>query len=132
LGGTASATPGTGVKPISAYLAVQPNARIINTSLAGLGGLRIATGCGGAAWANFVGAIDNFTIGVQSNNTTYDFDPDPVGPSLPSPGSPVTPSPPLATTGGSSECAALRAALKKAKSKKKRRKIRSRLRAQGC
>jgi hypothetical protein len=70
------AGPGVNVKSLAQYLSCQPNARIINAG-GGLGGFRIATGCGGAAWANFDGNIDNVSIGVSGTETTFDFDPDP-------------------------------------------------------
>lgn len=70
------AGPGANVKSLAQYLSCQPNARIINTAT-GQGGFRIATGCGGAAWANFDGNIDNVSIGVSGTETTFDFDPDP-------------------------------------------------------
>lgn len=69
------AGPGANVKSLAQYLSCQPNARIINAA-GGLGGFRIATGCGGAAWANFDGNIDNVTIAVSGAETTFDFDPD--------------------------------------------------------
>ena len=47
---------------LQSYAASHPNARIINT-LAGLGGVRFVAGCGGGTWANFVGNIDNVSIG---------------------------------------------------------------------
>lgn len=59
---------------IDSYVEDHPTARIINTPT-GQGGIRIATGCGGAAWANFVGNADAFAIGVSGNTTTYDFEP---------------------------------------------------------
>jgi hypothetical protein len=57
---------------LSTYLATHPNAAIVNV---GGGGVILAAGCGGAAWANFVGNADQLTIGVNSSNTTYDFEP---------------------------------------------------------
>ena len=67
LNGIAGATQGS-PKPLSAYLAAQPNARIASS------GLRIATGCEGTSWAGFVGDIDALTIGVRGSSTTYDFE----------------------------------------------------------
>lgn len=72
--GVAGASPGTGVKPLSAITALHPNAVIYNSS-GPLGGVRIVAGFGAGAWDNFIGNVDNFTIGVSGNNTTYDFDP---------------------------------------------------------
>lgn len=72
--GVAGANPGTGVKPLSAITALHPNAVIYN-STGPLGGVRIVAGFGAMAWDNFIGNVDAFTIGVNSNNTTYDFEP---------------------------------------------------------
>jgi hypothetical protein len=74
--GIAGATPGTGVKSLAAYFAAQPTARIINSST-GVGGFRIATGCGAGAWDNFDGNADNLLVGVSGANTTYDLEPQP-------------------------------------------------------
>jgi hypothetical protein len=73
LKGTNGANPGTGVKSLSDYGAGFPNAAIINSST-GAGGFRVATGCGGGAWTNFVGNADAVIIGVNGNTTTYDFE----------------------------------------------------------
>jgi hypothetical protein len=71
--GLAGATPGTGVKPLSAYLAAFPNARIVNSTAGG--GLRVAAGFGSPSWNNFVGNVDCVTIGVRGGTTTtYDFE----------------------------------------------------------
>jgi hypothetical protein len=59
---------------LNTYIAAHPNATIVNSST-GLGGVRIVVGFGAPAWNNFIGNVDNFTIGVSGNNTTYDFDP---------------------------------------------------------
>jgi hypothetical protein len=67
-------TPGAGVNTLAAYLAAQPNARIVN-SATGAGGFRIATGCGAGAWDNFDGNADNVLVGVGSANTLYDLEP---------------------------------------------------------
>ncbi|MDQ3930349.1 MAG: hypothetical protein M3328_14550, partial [Chloroflexota bacterium] len=53
---------GPPVMTLQTYAAANPNARIIN-SISGLGGVRFVAGCGGSTWANFVGNIDNVTIG---------------------------------------------------------------------
>ena len=71
--GTAGATPGTGVKPLSAIIAAFPNATIINTTSGG--GVRIVAGFGAGAWDDFVGNADAFKIGVSGCNTTYNFEP---------------------------------------------------------
>jgi uncharacterized repeat protein (TIGR01451 family) len=76
--GTAGAGPGTNVKSLSAIIAAQPNARIVNSGT-GLGGLRIVTGFGDGAWDNFVGNVDNVRVGVSGATTIYDFD---IAPSL--------------------------------------------------
>jgi autotransporter-associated beta strand protein len=73
-GGIAGANPGTEVKSLADYIAAQPNARIIN-SATGVGGFRIATGCGAGAWDNFDGNADNLLVGVNGANTTYDLEP---------------------------------------------------------
>ena len=68
-----AAGPGANVKSIATYLTCQPNARILNSGT-GLGGVRLVTGIGAGAWDDFLGAADNFTIGVSGVNTTYDFE----------------------------------------------------------
>ena len=73
LNGTASATAGNGVKPLSAIIAAQPNARIVPV---GSGGLRIAAGFGEGAWDNFVGDTDNVTVDFTgAPGITFDFEP---------------------------------------------------------
>jgi hypothetical protein len=57
---------------LTQYLATHPHAKIVNTTS---GGVRLAAGCGGAAWTNFVGYADNLTIGVKGTNTTFNFEP---------------------------------------------------------
>jgi hypothetical protein len=71
----AGADPGANVKTIAQYLAVQPNARIMNSTSGG--GVRVLAGCGGGAWANFDGNLDNLKIAYAGNDTTFDFDPNP-------------------------------------------------------
>ncbi|HKY05766.1 MAG TPA: LamG domain-containing protein, partial [Blastocatellia bacterium] len=89
--GLAGSGPGTNVKSIAQLLAAAPNARLAPT---GTGSIRIATGCGGAAWANFDGNVDALMVGTDSesemlpdNVTTYDFEPTPLvdGPCVPPP-----------------------------------------------
>lgn len=75
LNNTCGAGIAANVKSLAQYLSCQPNARIINAT-GGLGGFRIATGCGGSAWANFDGNIDNVSIVVNGTETSFDFDPD--------------------------------------------------------
>jgi hypothetical protein len=71
--GIAGATPGTGVKSLSDYLAVQPNARIVN-SPDGLGGVRLVHGFASATDV-FDGNVDAVTIGVRGKTFIYDFEP---------------------------------------------------------
>jgi hypothetical protein len=71
--GTNGANAGTGVKSLSDYAAGYPNAAIVNSS-SGAGGFRIATGCGGGSWTNFVGNADQVIIGANGNTTTFDFE----------------------------------------------------------
>ncbi len=71
--GNAGSGPGTGVISLSTYLAAFPNSTIVNTS-SGSGGIRIVTGFGAGAWDNFVGNVDNVTIGVNGNSTTFNFE----------------------------------------------------------
>jgi hypothetical protein len=72
INGFAGMNPAAGVRDLATYLAVFPNSRILNSGT-GLGGLRIVAGFGAPAWDNFIGNVDNFTIGVNGANTTYDF-----------------------------------------------------------
>ncbi|MDT7807075.1 MAG: hypothetical protein QOJ70_888 [Acidobacteriota bacterium] len=59
---------------IAAYVNEHPDATIVNTET-GKGGLRIATGCGGGAWTNFIGNADNLVISAQGRDTVkYDFE----------------------------------------------------------
>ena len=58
---------------LDTYIAAHPNATIVNSST-GLGGVRIVAGFGAVAWDNFIGNVDAFTIGVNSDNTTYNFE----------------------------------------------------------
>jgi hypothetical protein len=72
--GIAGAGPGADVKTIDQYLAVEPDATIVNTA-EGLGGLRLVAGFGGPGdWGGFVGNADCLTIGVAGEATTYDFE----------------------------------------------------------
>ncbi|HVM30316.1 MAG TPA: hypothetical protein VM305_06060 [Candidatus Limnocylindrales bacterium] len=56
------------------YVAAHPGARLASPAN-GDGSLRIVAGFGAGAWDNFVGNADAFSIGVDGNNTTYDFEP---------------------------------------------------------
>lgn len=75
--GTAGATPGTGVKPLSDIIAAEPAATIVNSGASG--GVRIVAGFGAGAWDNFIGNVDDFVIGVNGCNTTFNFEPE-IGP----------------------------------------------------
>lgn len=35
----------------------------------------LLVGCGGPSWAGFAGNVDKLVIGVNGNNTVYDFEP---------------------------------------------------------
>ncbi len=73
LNGFAGATSGMGVQTLEHYLVEYPEAKIVNSST-GAGGIRIATGCGGSTWTNFVGNADNLRITTPDGSTTYDFE----------------------------------------------------------
>jgi hypothetical protein len=71
--------PGTGVAPLSAFLALFPNATIQNVpNLFGPGadanGVTLQFGYADPAYS-YNGYIDNVTIGVAGNSTTFDFEP---------------------------------------------------------
>jgi uncharacterized repeat protein (TIGR01451 family) len=75
-GGWWSANDGFGGPPLhtlAGYATLHPTARIINTNT-GQGGLRVAAGCGGAAWANFVGNFDAVRVGVSGTTNQFDFE----------------------------------------------------------
>ncbi|HEX6178015.1 MAG TPA: Calx-beta domain-containing protein, partial [Thermoanaerobaculia bacterium] len=74
LNNTAGAGPGTNVKPLSTILAAQPNARLATDTT---GAIRIVAGFGAGAWDNFIGNVDNVSIGSGSTSTVYDFEPEP-------------------------------------------------------
>jgi hypothetical protein len=66
-----------GVNPLSYYLATYPNAKIITWyPLTDGYGTQFQAGqnSAGAPWANFVGDVDNFTIGVNCDEGVYDFE----------------------------------------------------------
>jgi hypothetical protein len=71
------ATPGTGVEPLSFFLAptAYPLATIAQGSHPGLGGIAMRVGFGSDGETED-GSVDAFTIGVADVNTTYDFEPD--------------------------------------------------------
>ncbi len=56
--------------PLSALLAVHPNATIVNSS--GIGGLRVFVGEASPA-DSFLGNVDLLTIAVKNVGTTYNF-----------------------------------------------------------
>ncbi|MFN8512157.1 MAG: S-layer homology domain-containing protein [Thermomicrobiales bacterium] len=65
---------------LATFLAANPDAEIISPGNPA-GGLAVRAGCGGAAWANFVGNLDNLSTGRSLDNqpnervdTTYNFD----------------------------------------------------------
>jgi outer membrane protein OmpA-like peptidoglycan-associated protein len=73
--------PGTGVVPMSYILSQYPNAYIVNMSQASSpftpiarGGIGVEVGEGGDP-DQFVGNVDNFTIGTSASTTTYNFEP---------------------------------------------------------
>ena len=66
---------GTGVEPFSTFITAHPNAAIAATS-GGLGGLEFRVGQAGATDRSN-GYVDNVTIGVNGQSTTYDFEPVP-------------------------------------------------------
>jgi hypothetical protein len=70
--GDGGCDPGTGVCALSNYLAAHPNAAIVNTD-GGLGGVRFDVGFASAN-DQFNGYVDNFTIGIMGQNTTFDFE----------------------------------------------------------
>ncbi|HEY0005510.1 MAG TPA: hypothetical protein VGB17_11925 [Pyrinomonadaceae bacterium] len=73
IGGWWTETGGPPLVTLQSYIAAHPDARVLKTT-SGLGSFRIATGCGGAAWANFIGNVDAVIIGFNGNTTTYDFE----------------------------------------------------------
>jgi hypothetical protein len=67
--------PGSNAITFAAYLALHPDATIINDpSQGGLGGIRIASGFASPE-DNFNTNVDAFTIGTSSGTTTYNFEP---------------------------------------------------------
>jgi uncharacterized repeat protein (TIGR01451 family) len=74
LNGTAGAGPGTNVKPLSAILEVEPDARLTTTNG---GSVRIAAGFGEGAWNNFIGFADALGISFNLPMLIYDFEPVP-------------------------------------------------------
>jgi hypothetical protein len=74
------ANPGIGARPLSDFIAQYPDATIYNPATTdspkGVGGVRFAVGFASPT-DNFDGNVDMFTIGVQGNSTSYDFEPPP-------------------------------------------------------
>ena len=66
------AGPGSNVEPLDNFITAFPNARL---NVAASGSLRLVAGFGAGSWDNFVGNVDNVTVGVSTANTTYDFEP---------------------------------------------------------
>jgi hypothetical protein len=66
--------PGTGVMPLSTFVADFPNATIQNGGLPGLGGVALQVGFADST-SQFDGYVDDFTIGINGANATYDFEP---------------------------------------------------------
>jgi len=66
-----------GVEPLSTFLAAYPLATIQNGGYPGLGGIAMQVGFGSSGDTED-GYVDNFTIGINGSNTTYDFDPNPL------------------------------------------------------
>jgi hypothetical protein len=79
------ATFGPPLRTLANYIALHPDARIINRT-DGAGGLRLVAGGGAGAWDNFVGNVDAFTVGVSINLTTYNFEADTDGDGTPDAG----------------------------------------------
>ncbi len=79
---------GPPVVPLSAIVALYPNAVIRNDSPSGNGGVRLIAGGGAGAWDNFIGNVDAFSIGVSGVTTTFDFEASAA--TTPSGGPPVT------------------------------------------
>jgi hypothetical protein len=82
-GATTPGAPGSGVVPLSYVLAKYPNAYIVNATdtLSGFpsttqGGIGVEVGETGDP-DEFVGNVDNFSIGTATATTTYNFEPNP-------------------------------------------------------
>jgi hypothetical protein len=69
------AGPGTGVQPLSTFLSFFTDPTIVaNIPYYPNDGLALTVGFGSTT-DNFLGYVDNMTIGVNGSNTTYDFEP---------------------------------------------------------
>jgi hypothetical protein len=65
--------PGSNATTFANLLALHPNATIVPRG-DGFGGVRLSAGGGAPDWNDFDGNVDNFTFGVNGNNTTYNFE----------------------------------------------------------
>jgi hypothetical protein len=68
------AGPGTGVEPLSAFLAAYPDATIASSGFPGLGGIALQVGFGSNGETED-GYVDDFSIGFGGSVTDYNFDP---------------------------------------------------------
>jgi hypothetical protein len=78
--------PGANAMTLSQYLALRPDATIINDAGQGIGGIRIASGFASAS-DNFNAYVDNFTIGTAAGSKTYNFELTTPTADVPEPGS---------------------------------------------
>ena len=68
--GTGGAGPGVNVKSLDDILAGYPDAEI---TVSANGNVRFVAGFGDGAWDNFLGSIDNVTVGVNGVDQTFTF-----------------------------------------------------------
>jgi Ca2+-binding RTX toxin-like protein len=76
-GGWWSLNAGTFGPPLTsldAYIAAHPGARLAAPA-SGAGSVRLVTGFGAGAWDNFVGSVDEVSIGFNGNVDSFDFGP---------------------------------------------------------
>jgi len=68
--------PGGEFQPLSHYIGLFPNAKIVAWN-ADPRGVQLVSGQNGlgAPWANFLGAVDNLTLNTNASSATYDFEP---------------------------------------------------------
>ena len=66
--------PGADAVTFATYLAANPSATIINDAAQGIGGIRVATGFASPG-DNYNTYVDNFTIGTDAGEVTYNFEP---------------------------------------------------------
>jgi Calx-beta domain len=62
---------GPPLRTLQQVVADHPDATLVND---GGAAMRLSAGCGGAAWANFVGNADKVTLGVNGSDTTWNFE----------------------------------------------------------